>query len=169
MVISAESTLQLSLLNYIFAFSDHFQCLTLLTCGVIWERQGRAAEKKYGLFWLSLLFNRFLDAYKEISYFFQHSSEILKANWWLYSPLGPLVRFSEDVFSAKSSQFFTSPSPHGCSNPTIVSTQTSSDKFWWSVIKTIRTCVCEYLTSLSTARPIASSFEAEVLSLCCWF
>lgn len=125
-----------------FAFSDHFQCLTLPTHGAIWERRGRVAEKKYGLFWLSLLFNLFLDAYKEISYFFQYSSEILKANWWLYSPLGPLVRFSEDVFSAKSSQFFTSPSPHGCSNPTIVSTQTSSDKFWWSVIETTRTCVC---------------------------
>lgn len=49
-VISAESTLQLTLLNYIFASSDHFQCWTLPAHGVIWEKRGNVAEEKYGLF-----------------------------------------------------------------------------------------------------------------------
>lgn len=84
----------------------------------------------------------FLDAYKEISYFFKYSSEILKIYWWLHSPLAPLVHFNKDVFPASSFHFFTFPSLHVCSNPTIVSIQISSDKFWWSVIKIIRTWEC---------------------------
>lgn len=69
------------------------------------KKWGSVAEEKYGLFWLSLLFNLFLDAYKEISYFFKYSSEILKIYWWLHSPLVPLVHFNKDAFSASSLRF----------------------------------------------------------------